>query len=249
MMGLGGVFTTILAIAGLLSPGAAPAQQAANVARIGLLASDPSANSLREAFIQGLRDLGYVEGRNVMIEYRYSEGHLDRFRALAAELVALKVDVIVASGTPAAPAARDATRALPIVFVAVADPITSGLVTSLARPSALRARAPAVAGRRRRRPGVEAGLARWHTRAGVRAAGVLGAAGGDDAAAGDEPADLSWRVGRTRQLARKSDRVRWGRARGHGLGGTDGSRSGRHKGEEPAARLDLGGADAPGVCH
>jgi putative ABC transport system substrate-binding protein len=134
MIGLGVVFTITLALAGLFSPGAAAAQQAAKVARIGLLATDPSANLVREAFIQGLRDLGYIEGRDVVIEYRYSEGHLDRFPALAAELVALKVDVIVASGTPAALAAKQATRTLPIVFVAVADPITSGLVTSLARP-------------------------------------------------------------------------------------------------------------------
>ncbi len=132
MIGLGVVFT--IALAGLFSPGAAAAQQAAKVARIGLLTTDPSATSAREAFIQGLRDLGYVEGRNVVIEYRYSEGHLDRFPALAAELVALNVDVIVAPGTPAALAAKQATRTLPIVFVAVADPITSGLVTSLARP-------------------------------------------------------------------------------------------------------------------
>ena len=128
------VFIMTLALAGLFSPGVAAAQQTPEVTRIGLLATDPSVNSVREAFIQGLRDLGYVEGRNVVIEYRYSEGHLDRFPALAAELVALKVDVIVASGTPATLAAKQATRTLPIVFVAVADPITSGLVTSLARP-------------------------------------------------------------------------------------------------------------------
>jgi ABC-type uncharacterized transport system substrate-binding protein len=134
MIGVGVVFTITLALAGLFSPGVVAAQQAAKVTRIGLLATDASANSVREAFIQGLRDLGYVEGRNVVIEYRFSEGHLDRFPALAAELVALKVDVIVASGTPAALAAKQATRTLPIVFVAVADPITSGLVTSLARP-------------------------------------------------------------------------------------------------------------------
>ena len=134
MIGLGVVFTITLALAGLFSPGVVAAQQAAKVTRIGLLATDPSVNSVREAFIQGLRDLGYVEGHNVVIEYRYSEGHLDRFPALATELVALKVDVIVASGTPAALAAKQATRTLPIVFVAVADPITSGLVTSLGRP-------------------------------------------------------------------------------------------------------------------
>jgi len=89
---------------------------------------------VREAFLQGLRDLGYVEGRNVVIEYRDAEGKSERFPALAAELVALKVDVIVAPGTPAALAAKQATRTLPIVFPIAGDPVTSGLVTSLARP-------------------------------------------------------------------------------------------------------------------
>jgi ABC-type uncharacterized transport system substrate-binding protein len=89
---------------------------------------------LHEAFRQGLRDLGYVEGRNVVIEYRDAEGKPERFPAHAAELLALKVDVIVAPGTPAALAAKQATQTLPIVFAAVADAVTSGLVTSLARP-------------------------------------------------------------------------------------------------------------------
>jgi putative ABC transport system substrate-binding protein len=89
---------------------------------------------MRDAFLQGLRDLGYVEGRNVVIEYRFAEGKLERYPALAAELVALKVDVIVAPITPAALAAKQATKTIPIVFVAVGDPITDGLVTSLARP-------------------------------------------------------------------------------------------------------------------
>jgi putative tryptophan/tyrosine transport system substrate-binding protein len=89
---------------------------------------------MREAFLQGLRDLGYVEGRNVVMEYRFAEGKLERYPALAAELVALKVDAIVAPITPAALAAKQATRTLPIVFITVGDPVTSGLVTSLARP-------------------------------------------------------------------------------------------------------------------
>ncbi len=89
---------------------------------------------LREAFLQGLRDLGHVEGRNVVIEYRSAEGKPERLPALAAELVALKVDVIVATGTPASLAAKQATRTLPIVFAGVADPVGGGLVTSLARP-------------------------------------------------------------------------------------------------------------------
>src|SRR6266404_8590977 len=111
---------------GLLpAPGSAEAQQAAaKVPRIGFLALNPGANPhLREAFLQGLRDLGYVEGRNVVIEYRSAEGKLERLRALAAELVALKVDVIVASAYPGALAAKNATNTIPIIMVAVADPV------------------------------------------------------------------------------------------------------------------------------
>jgi len=124
-----------LLLGGLFSPVAAEAQQAAKVARIGYLAGSlAGAPHAREAFRQGLRDLGYVEGGNVVIEYRSAEGKPERLPALAAELVALKVDVIVVSGTPQALAARQATRTLPIVFAAVADPVGGGLVTSLARP-------------------------------------------------------------------------------------------------------------------
>jgi putative ABC transport system substrate-binding protein len=119
----------------LAAPFAAEAQQAAKIARIGWLGNSPSAlPHLREAFLQGLRDLGYVEGRNVVIEYRYAEGKPERFPALAAELVALKVDVIVAPNTPPALAAKQATRTIPIVFLFSVDPVTDGLVTSLARP-------------------------------------------------------------------------------------------------------------------
>jgi putative ABC transport system substrate-binding protein len=116
-------------------PFAAEAQQAAKVARIGWLGDNPAATPhLRVAFRQGLSDLGYVEGRNVVIEYRDAEGKFERFPALAAELVALKVDVIVTANVLAALAAKQATRTLPIVFASAADPVTSGLVTSLARP-------------------------------------------------------------------------------------------------------------------
>jgi putative ABC transport system substrate-binding protein len=118
------------------APFAAEAQQAAKIARIGYLASNLAAGPhLHEAFRQGLRDLGYIEGRNLVIEYRDAEGKLERLPALAAELVALKIDVIVAAGgTPAALAAKQATRTLPIVFTAAADPVMDGLVTNLARP-------------------------------------------------------------------------------------------------------------------
>jgi putative ABC transport system substrate-binding protein len=125
------VFVGSLAGGLIAAPLAAEAQQAAKVPRIGLLVTNLAANPhWLEAFRQGLRDLGYVEGRNLVIEYRDAEGKLERIPALAAELVALKVDVILAPSTAAALAAREATRTLPIVSVAV----TSGLVTSLARP-------------------------------------------------------------------------------------------------------------------
>jgi len=111
-------------------------QVAAKAPRIGFLALSPDANPhLRRAFLQGLHDLGYVEGRNVVIEYRSAEGKIERLPALAAELVALKVDVIVTGGgTPTALAAKEATRILPIVFSSATDPVTDGLVTSLAHP-------------------------------------------------------------------------------------------------------------------
>jgi ABC-type uncharacterized transport system substrate-binding protein len=123
---------------GLLAAPLAPeAQQATKVARIGYLGTNRAANpNLHEAFRQGLRDLGYVEGRNLVIEYRDAEGKVERLPALAPELVALNVDVIVAPGTPQALAAKQATRTIPIVFTAAFDPVTDGLVTSLARPGA-----------------------------------------------------------------------------------------------------------------
>src|ERR1700693_3307098 len=120
----------------LAAPLAAEAQRGGKVARIGYLSTNLAGNPrLHEAFRQGLRDLGYVEGRNVVIEYRDAEGKFERLPALAAELVALKVDVIVAAdGTPPALAAKQATKTIPIVFAFAGDPVTSGLVTSLARP-------------------------------------------------------------------------------------------------------------------
>ena len=136
MRGLRLAFSIIFLLGGLFSPVGAEAQQAAKIARIGYLANNLAGNpATGEAFLQGLRDLGYVEGRSVVIEYRDAEGKEERLPALAAELVALKVDVIVAAaGTLAALAAQQATRTLPIVFTSAGDPVTSGLVTSLARP-------------------------------------------------------------------------------------------------------------------
>jgi ABC-type uncharacterized transport system substrate-binding protein len=112
------------------------AQQAKKVHRIGyLLASSPSsANAARiEAFRQGLRDLGYIEGQNLIIEYRYAEGKVDRLADLAAELVGLKVDSIFAQSTASVQAAKKATTTVPIVSVS-GDPVGLGLVASLARP-------------------------------------------------------------------------------------------------------------------
>jgi ABC-type uncharacterized transport system substrate-binding protein len=135
MRGLRLAFTISLLLSGLFIPSAAEAQQAAKVARIGILTVNlAAAPHLTEAFLQGLRDLGYVEGRNVAIEYRDAGGKVERLPALAAELVALKVDVIMAGSTPNALAAKQATRTIAIVFLSSGDPVTDGLVSSLARP-------------------------------------------------------------------------------------------------------------------
>jgi len=113
----------------------AEAQAPVKIARIGFIDPGLPDASLFDAFRQGLRDLGYVEGRNILIEFRTAQGKPERFPALAADLVALKVDVIVTgAGTLAARAAQHASSTLPIVAVAVGDPVTSTLVSSLARP-------------------------------------------------------------------------------------------------------------------
>jgi ABC-type uncharacterized transport system substrate-binding protein len=128
-------FMTMLTGGIVVAPFAAEAQQATKAVRIGYLAANLAASPhLQEAFLQGLRDLGYVEGRNLVVEYRSAEGKLEQLPALAAELVALKVDVIVAASTPPALAAKQATKIIPVVFAAAADAVASGLVTNLARP-------------------------------------------------------------------------------------------------------------------
>jgi putative ABC transport system substrate-binding protein len=116
-------------------PLAARAQRAGKVASIGYL-SPGSASGRTDAFRQALRELGYVEENHILIEYRFAEGNFDRLAGLAAQLVQLKVDVLVAEATQASLAAKDATRTIPIVMLLVADPVGSGLVTSLARPGA-----------------------------------------------------------------------------------------------------------------
>ena len=114
----------------------ADAQQPKKVPRIGYLSGNfPSSESVRtEAFLQGLRELGYVEGKNIVMEYRFAEGKLDRLPLLAAELVRLKADVIVTSGSGSTRPANEATNTIPIVMTQDPDPVGNGFVASLARP-------------------------------------------------------------------------------------------------------------------
>jgi putative ABC transport system substrate-binding protein len=125
-----------LALIILMAPLATEAQQATTVYRIGRLSpgSPLLVAHLWEAFRQGLRELGYVEGQNVIIEDRYAEGSQERLRDLAAELVRLQVDVIVALGAAAIRAAQHATRTIPIVMTASSDPVGQGFIASLAQP-------------------------------------------------------------------------------------------------------------------
>jgi len=120
---------------GLLAaaPLVAGAQQRAKVPRIGILSSD-AASTREEAFRQGLRDLGYVEGQNVAIESRYADGRFEKLPGLATELVRLNVDVIVASPTEAIRAAQGATKTIPIVMAFSGDPVGSGIVAQLGHP-------------------------------------------------------------------------------------------------------------------
>jgi ABC-type uncharacterized transport system substrate-binding protein len=128
-------FSVILALSLILAPLAVGAQQAAKVFRLGVLllsAADPNF----PAFRQGLRDLGYIEGQNLLIEHRDAEGNAGRLTDLATELVQRKPDVILALGGDVAPFAKRATQSVPIVMMTSADPVKGGLVASLARPGA-----------------------------------------------------------------------------------------------------------------
>jgi putative ABC transport system substrate-binding protein len=127
---------TVLALIILLTPVVTAAQQPRGSARIGVLSSSSPEREqgYLAAFQQGLRDLGYSEGKNLLIDRRYAAGKFDTLPELAAELVRLKVDILVVTGTPAAHAAKNATHLIPIVTVTAGDPIGTGLVTSLARP-------------------------------------------------------------------------------------------------------------------
>jgi putative ABC transport system substrate-binding protein len=110
------------------------AQQPAKVPRIGYIAPTGPENTNYAAFLRGLRDLGYIEGKNILVEYRSMEGNRDRIPSLVAELVQLKVDILVSPNAPTILAAKQATRTIPIVMVVNTDPVASGLVDSLAHP-------------------------------------------------------------------------------------------------------------------
>ena len=132
----------------------AEAQQPKKIPRIGFLTgvSSPTNSARHEAFRQGLRELGYVEGKNIVIEYRSAEGKFDRLPALAAELVRLKVDIIVTGGGATTRAGKAATTTIPIVMTQDGDPVANGFVASLARPggniTGLATLAPELSGKR-----------------------------------------------------------------------------------------------------
>jgi ABC-type uncharacterized transport system substrate-binding protein len=127
----------VLTVSLTLAPVAGEAQQAGKVHRIGFLGNSTPAleANLVGPLREGLRELGYVEGQNILIEYRWAEGKYERLAALVAELLARNVEVIVTAGTPASLAVQKATTSVPLVMVAVGDPVATGLIASLARPA------------------------------------------------------------------------------------------------------------------
>jgi len=147
-----GLFAIVVALT--VCGARAEAQQPTKIPRIGYLGGgSPSSNPARiEAFRQGLRELGYVEGKNIVIEWRYAEEKLDRLPALAAELVSLKVDIIVTAGPSVTRAAKEATNTIPVVMAFDSDPVGNGFVASLARPggniTGLSSLAPELSGKR-----------------------------------------------------------------------------------------------------
>jgi putative tryptophan/tyrosine transport system substrate-binding protein len=142
----------MLTLSLLAAPLAAEAQPSGQVYRIGVLSTDPPRAHLWEALLEGLRERGYSEGRNLVFERRFSEGQAERFPELAAELVRLRVDCIIVPTTPAALAAKHATQTIPIVMTTAIDPVGAGLVASLARPggnlTGLSVLAPELSGKR-----------------------------------------------------------------------------------------------------
>ena len=118
----------------LAAPLATRAQQAGRTPRLGYLTERPGLTEFEESFLKGLSELGYVDGKNVIMEYRWAAGDAERLPALAADLVGLKVDIIVTSGAPAAKAAKNATTTIPIVMATSGDAVADGLVASFTRP-------------------------------------------------------------------------------------------------------------------
>ena len=130
------IILAVVTLRVLITPSATQAQQIGHVPRVGYLGTSSASlePELVRAFREGLRDHGYVEGQNLLIEYRWAEGNDQRFPDLAADLVKLKVDIILTAGTPAALAAKRATQTIPIIMAVAGDPVGTGLVSSLARP-------------------------------------------------------------------------------------------------------------------
>src|SRR5438128_10851338 len=131
-----GTLTLFISATLVLAPAyLAHAQKQATIPRIGVLyLGAPHSNPNFDVFVQGLRELGYIEGKNILIEYRFAEGKADRLPELATELVRLKVDAIFTAGTPAIFALKQATKTIPIVFFSASDPIGTRGVASLAHP-------------------------------------------------------------------------------------------------------------------
>jgi putative tryptophan/tyrosine transport system substrate-binding protein len=129
---VGSIITLILSL--LAVPLAAAAQPPGRVYRIGYLGTTPPPAHVWAALLDGLRERGYSEGQNLVFERRFSEGNAERFPEFAAEMVRLRVDLIIVSTTPAALAAKNATQMIPIVIPTAIDPVGAGLVASLARP-------------------------------------------------------------------------------------------------------------------
>ncbi len=130
-----GTLTLFISATLVLAPAyLAHAQKQASIPRIGVLLLGAPPNANLDAFIQGLRELGYIEGKNILIEYRFAEGKADRLPELATELIQLKVEAIFTTGTPAIFALKKATKTIPIVFFSTSDPIGTGVVASLAHP-------------------------------------------------------------------------------------------------------------------
>jgi putative tryptophan/tyrosine transport system substrate-binding protein len=147
---VGSIITLLVSL--LAVPLVAAAQPPGQVYRIGFLSTDPPPAPLWAALLDGLRERGYREGQNLAFERRFSEGNAERFPEVAAELVRLRVDLIIVTTTPAALAAKHATQTIPIVMTTALDPVGAGLVASLARPggnlTGLSALGPELSGKR-----------------------------------------------------------------------------------------------------